>query len=127
MDQRKFLPSNYTSYIKDFHLVPYIQQRALLQLPSIRIFLSHTGASSAHEALYFGVPVVCLPFFGDQFDVCKRVVDTGAALSIDKVKSSSSDITSALLTVLSDPSFVFLFYYFLFFYFFYFRLIISIF
>ena len=38
-------------------------QLALLQLPTLRLFVSHCGINSAHEALFFGVPLLCIPLF----------------------------------------------------------------
>ena len=34
--------------------------------------------AGAQEALYFGKPLICIPFFGDQPDVAQRVVGLGA-------------------------------------------------
>ncbi|RKP24227.1 hypothetical protein SYNPS1DRAFT_30007 [Syncephalis pseudoplumigaleata] len=41
-------------------------QRALLEHPSVRAFISHCGLTSLHETMLAGKPAVCIPGFGDQ-------------------------------------------------------------
>jgi hypothetical protein len=38
-------------------------QLALFQLNTLRLFVSHCGINSAHEALFFGIPLICIPLF----------------------------------------------------------------
>jgi len=46
---------------------PYLDQPTLLQ--SCHLFVTHGGNNSFHEALYCGVPMLVVPFFGDQHAV----------------------------------------------------------
>lgn len=45
-------------------LLPFAPQRALLAHPAVSLFVSHGGAESSHEAMYDGVPMLILSFFG---------------------------------------------------------------
>jgi UDP:flavonoid glycosyltransferase YjiC (YdhE family) len=45
-------------------LLPFAPQRALLAHPYVSLFVSHGGAESSHEAMYDGVPMLILSFFG---------------------------------------------------------------
>ena len=47
-------------------MVAWLPQNDVLGHAQTRAFLSHCGANSLYEAAYHGVPIVALPFFGDQ-------------------------------------------------------------
>ena len=59
---------------------PFIDQRRWLRQADV--FIHHGGVSSFTEALYYGVPMVVLPFSSDQFNVAVDVErhDLGAVL-----------------------------------------------
>ena len=46
-------------------------------------FITQCGMNSVLEALLRGVPMVCLPHFGDQPGIANAVQDLGAGLMID--------------------------------------------
>ncbi|GMH23273.1 hypothetical protein Nepgr_025116 [Nepenthes gracilis] len=47
-------------------VVPWAPQLALLAHPSVAAFVTHGGWNSILESIVSGVPMICLPFFGDQ-------------------------------------------------------------
>ena len=62
----------------------FIQQKWVLQQESVKIFLSHCGMGSLLESLYFGKPVVCMPFNMEQFAnaITMDNLDVGKSLFI---------------------------------------------
>lgn len=63
-------------YLADINVSPpsahwtfasFVPQKALLQSPLIKFFLSHCGSGGLAESLYFGVPIICMPQMVDQF------------------------------------------------------------
>ena len=46
--------------------IEWALQNDVLAYPSTRVFVTHAGAKSIHEAAYHGTPVVAVPIFGDQ-------------------------------------------------------------
>ena len=48
-------------------------QNDVLGLPSLKVFITHAGSNSIHEAAHHGKPVVCIPLLADQFDQAARV------------------------------------------------------
>nr|XP_018896827.1 PREDICTED: UDP-glucuronosyltransferase 2B7-like [Bemisia tabaci]XP_018896828.1 PREDICTED: UDP-glucuronosyltransferase 2B7-like [Bemisia tabaci] len=73
----------------------WLPQESVLAHPKVRVFITQGGLQSFQEAVHFGVPVVGIPWYGDQRFQVWRMVDAkiGARLlpkelhSFDKVKS----------------------------------------
>ncbi|KRT84659.1 Glycosyltransferase, partial [Oryctes borbonicus] len=55
--------------------VAWIPQRGVLAHRNVKIFVSHGGKGSATESLYYGVPVLCVSFFGDQWKNCEDIAE----------------------------------------------------
>ncbi|XP_051026304.1 UDP-glucuronosyltransferase 2B1 isoform X2 [Acomys russatus] len=85
-------------------LYKWIPQNDLLGHPKTRAFITHGGTNGIYEAIYHGVPVVGIPLFGDQYDNIVRMKTKGAAVRLDFLTMSSTDLFTALKTVTDDPS-----------------------
>ena len=48
-------------------------QNDVLGHSALKLFITHAGSNSIHEAAYHGKPVVCIPLLADQFDQAARV------------------------------------------------------
>jgi len=91
---------------ENVHLENFIPQRETLLLERVKLFISHTGASSSNEALTSGTPVVCMPFFGDQEDFCSRIVDAGSGFYLDRNHLDANDIREKVHKALHDPAII---------------------
>lgn len=77
------------------YITSWLEQTSLLKHPSVQLALLHCGVNSVHEALYFAVPVLCIPQGGDQFDIGFRLTSqklgisiTAKELTVEKLKKS---------------------------------------
>jgi UDP:flavonoid glycosyltransferase YjiC (YdhE family) len=68
------------------------------------VFITHVGANSMHEALFYGVPLVCVPHFGDQPQNAHRVVAEGAGVLLPPAEISAARVAAEVERV-NGPSF----------------------
>ncbi|XP_073898173.1 UDP-glucuronosyltransferase 2B31-like [Castor canadensis] len=86
-------------------LLKWIPQNDLLGHPKMKAFITHGGTNGIYEAIYHGIPMVGIPLFGDQPDNIAHMKAKGAAVKVDFTTMSSTDLLSALKTVIDDPSY----------------------
>lgn len=66
-------------------------------------FITHAGTGSAMEALYFGVPCVCIPQMDEQIMTANRMVEVGvASAALTKPEVTSESLRAALTKLLED-------------------------
>eukprot|EP00058_Branchiostoma_floridae_P007776 XP_002593264.1 hypothetical protein BRAFLDRAFT_124872 [Branchiostoma floridae] len=83
----------------------WVPQNDLLAHPKTKAFVSHCGYNGVAEAMYHGVPLVGMPLFAEQFDNIARMVARGMAVSLDIHTVTSEEVSQAITSVISDPSY----------------------
>ncbi|XP_038060856.1 UDP-glucuronosyltransferase 2C1-like isoform X2 [Patiria miniata] len=83
-------------------IVARIPQNDLLAHPKVRAFVSHGGLNSLHESVYHGVPVVCVPVFGDQGDNCVRLRTRGMAVKVDIKNLMDTTLYEAITEIIQN-------------------------
>lgn len=58
------------------------------------VFVSHMGANSMHESLFHGVPLVCVPHWGDMIQNTARVVAQGAGVQLPLAEISVARVAA---------------------------------
>ncbi len=84
VDQGKSILDRYPS---NWKVVNYADQIAALSKASV--FITHAGGNSFHEAVLKNVPMVAIPFFGDQPLVASQIEKLG--LGVNLVQNSGID------------------------------------
>ncbi|CAK8991661.1 UDP-glycosyltransferase 83A1 [Durusdinium trenchii] len=101
---QSFLPTDRPN-ARRWRVEAFVPQADVLKCERIRCFLSHMGANSTTESLVCSVPMLCCPFYMDQFEwtwtVCEHL---GAGLQIGKA-SSIEEIQLKLRRLLDEPQF----------------------
>jgi MGT family glycosyltransferase len=93
---------------EDLGLVPdNVDVRSWFPQPAVlrhaRAFVSHAGMGSTMEALYYGVPLVCVPQMMEQEVNAGRVVELGLGVRLDPDGLTAADLRSAVDTVTVEP------------------------
>ncbi|KAG8295222.1 UDP-glucuronosyltransferase 1-1 [Homalodisca vitripennis] len=86
-------------------LIKWVPQPGVLAHPNCVLFITHGGLFSQHEAIYAGVPIVGVPFFGDQPFNMRFAEHRGFGIKLDFHTISEDTVTAALNGVLHDPKY----------------------
>jgi len=84
---------------------PKVDQLAVLASGLVSAFVSHCGLNSVHEAAHFGVPIIGLPFLGDQFVTVYLLEEAGAGIRMSVPKLSAPALADAVREVLFSPAY----------------------
>ncbi|WP_320068580.1 glycosyltransferase [Micromonospora sp. RTGN7] len=105
-DRQRFLPSA-DSLPANLRVESWLpSQVEVLAHPHVRVFFNHAAANAIHEAAWFGVPQLVLPFWLDCHDGAVRVVDAGMALAVEHDDTLDvADIVAKLRRLLTEGSF----------------------
>ncbi|KAL3076230.1 hypothetical protein niasHS_001253 [Heterodera schachtii] len=83
----------------------WVDQKNILAYPKTVAFVSHCGMNSVLEGIYNGVPMVCVPFFGDQFYNAESLARQNIGLVVDREqdkKTVQQQLTVALAKALGQ-------------------------
>ncbi|KAJ9601567.1 hypothetical protein L9F63_000310 [Diploptera punctata] len=83
----------------------WLPQADILAHPNVRVFMSHGGQMSTLEAIDRGVPMIGIPFFGDQFVNVGRATAAGIGVTLEFRNISAESVTWALREVLDNPKY----------------------
>lgn len=73
---------------------------------NIKVFITHGGTMGTQEAIYFGIPMIGIPLFGDQRVNIQNYVNKKVAISLEDIQNvTEAKLTSALNAILKDPTY----------------------
>lgn len=65
-----------------FYLAEWIPQQTVLKHPSVALTILHCGMNGVQESLYNALPMVCLPYSFDHYEMSARVQSAGVGVSL---------------------------------------------
>ncbi|XP_015605148.1 UDP-glucuronosyltransferase 2B31-like isoform X2 [Cephus cinctus] len=92
---------------KNVKILPWLPQVQILKHPNTKAFITHGGLMSLQEAQYYGIPLVGIPLFADQYLNVVTYVDKKMAVSLYHNEITVESLGRALNAVLHDPSYWF--------------------
>ncbi|XP_023705438.1 UDP-glucuronosyltransferase 2C1 isoform X2 [Cryptotermes secundus] len=90
---------------KNVRTEKWCPQVDILRHPNVLAFISHGGLLGTLEATYNGVPVVGIPFFGDQRNNLANLAARGMGIILEYSNITKQSVLEALHTVLDQPSY----------------------
>ncbi|XP_048004419.1 UDP-glucosyltransferase 2-like [Leguminivora glycinivorella] len=87
---------------ENVHLIGFAPQQSILNHPNCVLFITHGGLLSNTEALHFGVPIIGIPVFADQFLNIDRAVSKGYAKRVDFDHNFPEKLGEAIADILGN-------------------------
>ncbi|XP_065217122.1 UDP-glycosyltransferase UGT4-like [Planococcus citri] len=88
----------------NFLVKQWLPQADLLRHPKCKLFISHGGYHSIVETINGGVPILCLPFFTDQYHNAKIIEELGIGIQ-SNAESSLEDLIANINQLLTEPKY----------------------
>nr|ATN96046.1 UDP-glucuronosyl transferase 343C3 [Myzus persicae] len=83
----------------------WFPQPDILGHPNVRLFITHGGVHSLEEATYNALPIVGIPFFGDQHMNMRLAERNGIGKMVDHIDLNEKSMLSAIDEVLTNPKY----------------------
>lgn len=83
----------------------WLPQDDILAHPNVKLFITHGGQGSVVESQYHGVPMVGIPFFGDQHSNMANVEKSGFGLSLQYAALTEENFRQTVLEVLNNAKY----------------------
>lgn len=83
----------------------WMPQNDVLAHPNVVLFISHGGLLGSIESLHHGVPLLLIPFFGDQFRNAHRIVAAGNGRIIQHHKITMESFTTAITELTTNETY----------------------
>lgn len=81
-------------------------QNDILAHPNVVLFICHGGMFGTMEALYHGVPLLSIPFFGDQFRNAIRIEASGHGKFIQHRDITAKTFSKAINEITSNNAYL---------------------
>ncbi|MCL2703337.1 MAG: hypothetical protein FWE91_07015 [Defluviitaleaceae bacterium] len=78
----------------------YVPQMEVLSRADV--FLTHCGMNSVNEAMFYGVPMVAMPFINDQVSNAKKIVELGIGKRVRSFPGSGKQLYRTVKAVYED-------------------------
>ncbi|XP_031331317.1 UDP-glucuronosyltransferase 2B33-like [Photinus pyralis] len=83
----------------------WLPQQDILRHPNIKLFITQGGLQSMDEAIYAHVPMIGIPFYGDQPYNVRRMASKGIGLELDHRTLDKEKLKAAILEVANNPKY----------------------
>ncbi|CAG9860476.1 unnamed protein product [Phyllotreta striolata] len=96
---------NMTSVPSNVFIKKWMPQQDVLRHPNIKLFISQGGLQSLQESISNSIPLIGIPFFGDQITNVNRMVKRGYGIKLDKRTINKDILIKAIKEVMNNPKY----------------------
>jgi hypothetical protein len=104
INEEHHMEDMYTGKHPFIRIVDVAPQRAVLKHPSVKLFISHCGMGSIHEAFEGATPLLGIPVYGDQPSNAMRIEAMGAGINMKWYQVGTDAMHSAFKQLLEGES-----------------------
>ncbi|KAK4872738.1 hypothetical protein RN001_014767 [Aquatica leii] len=90
---------------KNLVVSKWFPQQDIFKHPKIKLFITQGGLQSTDEAIYDHIPMIGIPFIGDQKSNVNRMVKKGFGLSLDYKTLIKDEFKATILEVINNPKY----------------------
>lgn len=83
----------------------WLPQNDILAHKNVVLFIAHGGLFGTSESLYYGIPLLVIPFFGDQHRNAHRIVSGGYGKSLSFSEITKESLSAKIQELISDKSY----------------------
>ncbi|GJQ84146.1 putative PPIases [Trypoxylus dichotomus] len=99
----KFEDDSWKNLPKNLKISKWFPQQSILAHSNVKLFITHGGLLSTMEAIYFGVPILGIPVFGDQKMNMATSMDMGIGITLDYTELDENKFYLAIKELLDNP------------------------
>ncbi|XP_043282586.1 UDP-glucosyltransferase 2-like [Venturia canescens] len=85
--------------------VKWVPQQAVLAHPKVLAYMMQGGLQSLQEAVHYAVPVIAIPFFGDQNFNARKILDSEIGLTLDVDTMTNETIVRVVTEVITNEKY----------------------
>lgn len=83
----------------------WMPQNDILAHPNVKLFITHGGIFGTQEGIHWGVPMLCIPLYGDQHRNTIKSVREGYARSLVFSEFTVDDLVQNIETLIYEPQY----------------------
>nr|XP_022904013.1 UDP-glucuronosyltransferase 2B33-like isoform X2 [Onthophagus taurus] len=99
------VPDTYPGKPDNIMIKTWLPQQDILRHENVKVFITQCGLQSIEEAIYHNVPIIGLPFFGDQYSNCLQAEEKGIGIIFDVNRLDSRKLIAAIEEVINTPTY----------------------
>ncbi|CAH0547842.1 unnamed protein product [Brassicogethes aeneus] len=97
--------ANITSLPKNVMLLNWAPQQDILRHPKTKLFITQGGLQSLQESIFFEIPMMVFPFFGDQMHNAKMIEHKKIGKYFKHKSFHPLEFESAIFQLIKDPKY----------------------